>query len=123
MINKHAVLLAMLLPGIAALVGCKDRDGDDAVAPAATATPAAADSMPSEQMPVVNMPAPDAEIADGMSFAGLDKNQDGGITKDELADTHMLNKHFTAADTDGDGKLSQVELIWHIAEMKAAPAK
>ena len=51
----------------------------------------------------------------------MDKNKDGGITKDELADTEMLSQHFATADKDGDGKLSKSEVDAHRAEMMAKP--
>lgn len=133
MINKHAVLLAVLIPGLAVLAGCKDRDADDTVAPVAT-TPAPADatpaaSMPAEPMPAADMPADSmsdhdmAAMGKEMSFADMDKNHDGGVTHDEMMDTDMLHQHFSVADTDGDGKLSEAEIMKHRADMAAAPAK
>ena len=127
MINKHAVLLALLIPGLAVLVGCNDRDGDDAATPAVAAAPA--DAMPAEPAPADPMPAGDmaghdmATMGHEMSFADLDKNHDGGVTHDEMVDTEMLHQHFSVADADGDGKLSEAEVIKHRADMAAAPAK
>ncbi|MGV8923707.1 MAG: hypothetical protein ACOH1L_10245 [Thermomonas sp.] len=121
--KKHALLVAMLIPGLAVLAACNDRDADDAVAADATTAPASADSVPAAPMPVATMPAPEADMGNGISFAGMDKNQDGAITKDELADTDTLYQKFSAVDTDRDGKLTQAEFIWHLAEMKATPAK
>lgn len=67
-------------------------------------------------------PAVTTDPADsGMSFADMDTNKDGGIAQDELASTEMLAQHFTRADTDGDGKLSQAEVDKYRADMAAAP--
>ncbi len=141
MINKHAVLLAVLIPGLAVLAGCNDRDADDAVAPVATApadnmpaepmpaAPMPADNMPANNMPGNNMPADNmaghdmAGMGNEMSFADMDKNRDGGVTHDELMDTDMLDQHFSVADTNSDGKLSDAEIMKHRADMAAAPAK
>lgn len=135
MINKHAVLLAVLIPGLAVLSGCKDRDANDTVAPVATTTPAApadamppapmpADPMPAANMPADTMPGHDmAAMGNEMSFADMDKNHDGSVTKEEMMDTDMLHQHFAVADTNGDGKLSEAEITKHRADMAAAPAK
>lgn len=126
MINKHAVLLAVLIPGLAVLAGCNDRDADDTAAPVAT-TPAA--PMPAEPMPAADMPADSmsdhdmAAMGKEMSFADMDKNHDGGVTHEEMMDTDMLHQHFSVADADGDGKLSEAEIMKHRADMAAAPAK
>lgn len=96
-----------------------------AATPAATTEPATAEPAPMEPAPA---PAPAtaeptaAAVDSGMTFAAMDKNGDGGITHDELADTEMLHVHFSAADTDGDGKLSSAEVDAHRAAMAAAPA-
>ncbi|MEO5630229.1 MAG: hypothetical protein ABIQ62_10755 [Thermomonas sp.] len=137
MINKHTIMLAMLLPGLAVLGGCNDRDGDDAANPAATsaeadamttapmpAEPMPAETMPADPMPADNMAGHDmAAMGNEMSFADMDKNHDGGVTHDEMMDTEMLHQHFSVADADGDGKLSEAEVIKHRADMAAAPAK
>ncbi len=133
MINKHAVLLAVLIPGLAVLAGCNDRDADDTAAPVAT-TPAPADTTPAAPMPADPMPAADmpadsmsdhdmAAMGKEMSFADMDKNHDGGVTHEEMMDTDMLHQHFSVADADGDGKLSEAEIVKHRADMAAAPAK
>ena len=41
-------------------------------------------------------------------FASLDKNKDGKLTQDELADS-PLAAHFSMLDTDKDGSLSKAE--------------
>ncbi|HVR81734.1 MAG TPA: hypothetical protein VHF02_06600 [Luteimonas sp.] len=91
-------------------------------APADTAAPAAAVEPAPAPAPVAP-PAPAAAAAmdSGMSFADMDKNKDGGITHDEIADTEMLHQHFDEADADHDGKLSQAEVDKHRADMAAAP--
>ena len=124
MSTKYTVLLAALIPGLALLTAC-NRNVDDTNPTPTTETapaPAATDTMPPEPTPTEPMPAETAPAAmpstgSEMSFADMDKNHDGGITKDELADTDMLYEHFSAADTDGDGKLSEAEVSKHRAEM------
>jgi hypothetical protein len=101
---NNLLMLAMAFSATLFVSGC-DRDRD--------AAPAATTDAPA---PVEPAPAPAPEptpppVADsGMTFAEMDKNADGGITHDELADSEMLHQHFTTADTDGDGKLTQAEV-------------
>ncbi|MEO6226677.1 MAG: hypothetical protein ABIO61_02320 [Thermomonas sp.] len=136
--NKHTVLLAVLIPGLAVLAGCKGNDADDNVPPVAVTAPAdtmPAQPMPADAMPATNMPA-DGMQADAnmpahdmgamgkeMSFADMDKNHDGGVTADELMDSDMLHQHFSTADSNADGKLSEAEIMKHRADMAAMPAK
>ncbi len=133
MINKHTVLLAVLIPGLAVLAGCNDRDADDTVAPIVITTPAPADGLPAQPMPAANMPADTmpghdmpghdmAAMGNEKSFADMDKNRDSGVTQDELMDTEMLHQHFSVADSNGDGNLSEAEIMKHRADMAAAPA-
>lgn len=119
MLNKHTLLLAVLIPGLAGLAACSRNDADDAAAPVTTTTPAAADNMPAQPMPAD--PAP-AMANNEMSFAEMDKNSDGGVTHDEMSDADMLHQHFSVADTNGDNKLSEAEIAKHRADMAAAPA-
>lgn len=142
---KTTALCVALLPGLAMLAACnKDHadatNADDMVPPAATAPadsmPAdstatdsmsndsmADDSMADDSMPADSMSADgmvgDAMSDDGKSFADLDKNGDGGISKDELKAGDMLYDHFSVADADGNGMLSQAEVTEHRADMKA----
>lgn len=118
MINKHTILLALLVPGLAMLAACNRNDADAAAAPVSTTTPAPADSMSAPPMPADTMPA----MGDGMSFSDMDKNRDGGVTLDEMSDADMLHQHFSVADTNGDNKLSEAEITKHRADMAAAPA-
>lgn len=131
---KTTILCVALVPGLAMLAACKqDNDADDMAAPVATAPadtmPAdgmAGDSMAGDSMAGDNM-HPDAMGADTMgtgdemTFAQMDKNGDGGITQDELAPTDMLSEHFSVADADGNGSLSDSEVAQHRADMAAAP--
>ncbi|MFD0738877.1 hypothetical protein ACFQZQ_06240 [Lysobacter koreensis] len=122
--RKSHTLLALLLPGLALLAAC-DRapSADDAATPPPVATsapaPAPADPMPPAPMPMPAASPPAAELM----FAEMDKNKDGGIAKDELAATDMLFEHFSVADGDGDGKLTEAEVSKHRADMAAAPAQ
>jgi len=119
---NNLTMLALALSTTLFAAGC-NRDADTAGEPATSA-----DSMPADAMPVEPAvapepaPAPAAAMADsGMSFADMDKNSDGGIAHDELADGEMLDQHFSTADTDGDGKLSAAEVDAHRADMAANP--
>lgn len=119
MLNKHTILLAMLIPGLTVLAACSRNDADDVAAPVTTTTPAPADSMPAQPMSADPMPAMGNNE---MSFADMDKNRDGGVTHDEMSDADMLHQHFSVADTNGDNKLSDAEITKHRADMAAAPA-
>lgn len=111
--------LAIAMAGTLALAAC-DRDRDDAYG--AEAEPAEVPGLPAETPPPApTMPEPAAPPVDsGMTFAEMDRNADGGITRDELDAGEMLNQHFDVADTDGDGVLSQAEVDAHRAEMEMA---
>jgi uncharacterized protein (DUF305 family) len=52
-------------------------------------------------------------------FAGMDKNGDGFITMTELPQSDWARNHFTAVDSDGDGKISRAEMDAHQAQMDA----
>lgn len=119
MLNKHTLLLAVLVPGLAGLAACSRDDANADAAPVTTTAPAAADTMPAQPMPA----DPDPSIATNeLTFAQMDKNGDGGVTHDELSDADMLHQHFSVADADGDNKLSEAEITKHRADMAAAPA-
>lgn len=119
MLNKHALLFAALIPGLAGLSACSRNDADDVAAPVTTTTPAAADTTPAQPMPADPSPSMGGNE---LSFAQMDKNADGGVTHDEMSDTDMLHQHFAVADADGDNKLSEAEIAKHRADMAAAPA-
>lgn len=125
MLRKHTLMLALLVP-LATVAACNRHDADDAAAknaaPAAAATvmPPAPAAMPAEMPAGDNMASmPAAETP----FADLDKNHDGSLTKDELPDGEMLKDHFSKADTNGDGKLSEAEAAKHRAAMAAEAPK
>ncbi len=119
--TNHLLLLPLAM-SIALLATACNRD-------ASPATPAAETPVAAEPAPAPAEPAPaPAPVAtppatdDGKAFADLDKNSDGGVAMDELAATDMLHQHFTVADSDGDGKLTQAEVDKHRADMAAKPA-
>lgn len=122
------ILVAALATAMLA-VACQKKAEETPTPPAETATaPAPAETPPpvTETPPPATEPTPStmasaAPVDSGMSFEDMDKNKDGGIAKDELADTEMLSQHFSAADKDGDGKLSKAEVDGHRAEMAAKP--
>ena len=111
---NNLLILALAMSTTLFVAAC---DRDPAPEPAATAEPAPA---PAPEPAPVPVPAA-APVDSGMAFADMDANKDGGVSLDELADTEMLHHHFTPADTDGDGKLSQAEVDKHRADMAAAP--
>jgi hypothetical protein len=120
--TNNLLILAVALSTTMLLGACNR--GDQTPPPAAdTTTPAEPAPMPAEPapMPAEPAPAPATATDSGMSFADMDANKDGGITLDELADTEMLHQHFTQADTNGDGKLSEAEVDKHRADMAAVP--
>jgi type IV secretory pathway VirB10-like protein len=122
--KKNNLLILAIALSTAMSLGACNRDSDQTPPPAAdTTTPAEPAPMPAEPapMPAEPAPAPATATDSGMSFADMDANKDGGITLDELADTEMLHQHFTAADTNGDGKLSEAEVDKHRADMAATP--
>lgn len=62
---------------------------------------------------------PQVMITDGRSTFQMDKNGDGGVSRDELWNNEMLYRHFDEADRDQDGKLSAGEIDAHRAAMAA----
>jgi type IV secretory pathway VirB10-like protein len=119
--KKNNLLILAVALSTTMLLGACNRSHDETPPPAAdTTTPAEPAPMPAEPAPAP-APAPAAATDSGMSFADMDKNKDGGVTPDELADTEMLHQHFSEADTNSDGKLSEAEVGKHRADMAAAP--
>ena len=92
-----------------------------APAPAPETPPPVTETPPPATEPTPSTAASAAPVDSGMSFEDMDQNKDGGIAKDELPSTEMLSQHFSAADKDGDGKLSKSEVETHRAEMAAKP--
>ena len=134
--SQNRLILAVALSSALFVSAChRDNDSDDAAtvatpAPATVAAPAEATLPPpatsaATPAPATTAAAPAAStttpVDSGLAFAAMDKNGDGGISKDELSDTEMLYQHFSAADTDGNGKLSSAEVDTHRAEMAAKP--
>jgi hypothetical protein len=122
--QKTLPILIVVLATAVLAVACQKPEETPAVTPPAATEPAPApapETPPPVTEPMPSTPAPAAATDSGMSFDDMDKNKDGGITKDELADTEMLSQHFATADKDGDGKLSKSEVDAHRAEMAAAP--
>jgi hypothetical protein len=121
--QKTLPILVVLLATAVLAVACKKTEETTITPPAATEpAPAPAPEAPppaTEPMPAATPPA--EAVDSGMSFDEMDKNKDGGITKDELADAEMLSQHFATADKDGDGKLSKSEVEGHRAEMAGKP--
>lgn len=116
------ILVAVLTTAVFS-VGCNRTEEPRVDNPPAATEPAPApapEMPPPATEPMPSTPAPVASDS-GMSFDDMDKNKDGGITKDELADTEMLSQHFSTADKDGDAKLSKSEVDAHRAEMAAKP--
>lgn len=121
--NSTTPLMLSLALSAALLTAACNRDADttppaDDATTAAPAEPAPAPA-PAEPAPPAPAPAAGTEL----SFAVMDKNSDGGVTLDELSDTDMLHHHFTTADTDANGSLSQAEIDKHRADMAAMPAE
>lgn len=126
--TRTKLLSAMLLPGLAMLAGC-NQPGDDVETdtPAATADQAGAMDTTAQE-PMTTTPPASADMTDdrmadddmaieSMNFAQMDANQDGGITTDELTETDMLHEHFSVADANADGSLSEAEVEQHRADM------
>ena len=109
---NNLLMLALALSSTLFVTAC-NRDREETPA-ADTATAPAAEPAPAP-MPEPAAPAP--AMDSGMTFAEMDKNADGGVALDELAPTEMLHQHFTQADTDSDGKLSEAEVDKHRADM------
>lgn len=131
---KTTALCIALVPALAMVAACNKANDSDDMAPAtAPADTMPADNMANDQaMPADTMPsdtmgadsmAGDTMAADGMSFAAMDKNNDGGVSKDELMPGQMLYDHFSVADADNNGMLSEAEITKHRADMAAAPTQ
>src|SRR3546814_20360808 len=55
------------------------------------------------------------------SFAQLDKNQDGQLTKDELPASTMHSQHFAHIDRDDHGRLTTTEVYTYLARLGLTP--
>lgn len=115
------VLIALLV------VGCDRNRASHAQATPAMESPASGDTVSNE--PVLPTPPPEraavvasAPVTDsGMSFTDMDKNMDGGVTRDELAHTETLFHRFNDVDTSGDGQLSLAEIERFRSDMAGVP--
>ncbi len=81
-------------------------------------TPPASASESDPMMP----PAGPVTSASTATVATHDTNKDGGLSMDELPQDDILRQHFSAADGDGNGMLSQEEIDKHNTDMAANPA-
>jgi Ca2+-binding EF-hand superfamily protein len=63
----------------------------------------------------VNAQGVDAASKSNTSFASVDTNKDGNISKDEVRYMEDLNGAFSKLDTNSDGMLSQAEFGKHSA--------
>lgn len=144
MTTRHLMLALAVASALAATACSRDAETTD---PAADAAAAPADgAMASDTMatdPVAAPPPIDATTPEpamgsdpmtppgaapaattsSASVAANDTNADGGLSMDELPPGDMLREHFSAADTDGNGMLSQAEIDKHAADMAAKPAQ
>lgn len=121
MSSRSLLMLSIALSAGLLTAACnRDADTTPPADDATTTEPAPAEpAPPADPAPTTPPPATGTEL----SFAVMDKNSDGGVTLDELSDTDMLHHHFTTADTDANGSLSQAEIDKHRADMAAMPAE
>ena len=75
---------------------------------------------PAEPAPAAT-PAP-APQGNAMSWADVDTNQDGNVSKDESAVVPALSQVFDQADADADGQLTPQEYQAFVAKAQAAGA-
>jgi hypothetical protein len=124
--TKTTVLFALLVPGLVSLAACNRTDTamDDAATPSADTMAADTAPPPMDTMPADTMPADATAMAgDEMTFAQMDANGDGSVSMDELSPTDMLHQHFSVADADGNGMLSEAEITQHRADMAGDEAR
>lgn len=134
--TKATALFVLLVPGLVMLAACNPTPGPDegtATAPTTAIEPvdtgpvdtAPVDTAPTEPTPTGAEPGEPITGAagDDKSFTEMDANSDGSVTQDELSPNDMLHQHFSVADADGDGKLSEAEVTKHRADMAAEPAR
>ena len=102
---KLIALTALMTPAVAMLGACASmhHDMDDHTSSSAMASSAGMDT----------------STMDSMSFADMDKNHDGNLSRDELPTKSMLYQHFSTADADGNKLLSEAEVNKHRADMAA----
>lgn len=110
--------LALALSVAMFATACDRETGDLTPEPAVAPAPEPMEPTPT---PPVSETAT-VPVDSGLTFDEMDENADGGITRDELADTEMLHRHFSVADSDGDGTLSSAEVDAHREAMAAPPA-
>ena len=99
---KHAISLLALAAAVAAPAAFAQT--------APTADPAAQSQA---------APAPTAQPKQ-VTWADLDTDKDGNLTKTEVATVPVLTQSFDAADADADGKLTADEYKAHAAQGAAA---
>ncbi len=102
---KTIALTAVMTPAVAMLGACSWMHHDTVDHPSSSA--------------MVSSAGMDTSTMDSMSFADMDKNHDGNLSKDELPTNSMLYQHFSTADANGNKLLSQDEVNKHRADMAA----
>jgi hypothetical protein len=115
---NHLPLLSLALVIATSLAACAGTPESDTDAAAAGAQPTSVSGMEAAASATASPAQP---IDSGQSLAEMDKNKDGSLTQDELAENEMLRQHFTQADKDGNGSLSQAEVDAHRTEMAGKP--
>lgn len=113
--RNNPLLLVIAMATTLSLAACaRDETPDVDIAATPATEPAPAESMPPAATPAT-------PVDSGMSFADMDQDGDGGVRREELAESEMLYQHFSVADTDGNGQLSEAEVEQHRADMAASP--
>ena len=87
--------------------------------PTATQDPAAQSAPPADQgaAPAAATPTPDAKK---VTWADLDADKDGTLSKTEAAPLASLSQVFDQADSDADGKLTADEYKAYVAKAGGA---
>lgn len=118
------ILSGMLATGCAGSPDSEQAAMEAATAPASTSADAGMQQPPAtsgDAAPAAATMSPAIPTDTGRSFADMDVNRDGSLTRDEVVNNEMLSRHFAQVDMDGNGKLSQAEVDAHRSDMSDNP--
>lgn len=117
--KARSLLLPATVIAAALLSGCAGTAETEADATAAAGAEPAATSGPDAAASASMSPAHPVDT--GQTFVDMDTNRDGSLSRDEVTNNEMLTAHFSQADTDGNGSLSEAEVNAHRESMAGKP--
>jgi len=117
--NAHKSLIGLVALGSALVMPLAFAQSDTASTPAQDSTQSAT---PADQYAAPTQQAAPTADAKKVTWADLDADKDGSLSKTEAAPLASLSQVFDQADTDADGKLTADEYKAYVAKNGKGPS-